>query len=287
MTAIPSIGDETRSALRSRLVTLTHYRHAARGDLPEYASLYGGVGEVYYDDNLWIALGLVQTSRLLPDPGLLRTAQRLLDLVEDHWDTNTADPCPGGIFWTTSATNHDRNAVTTANAALLALQLYDIDHKQSYLTFAVKAYDWTASCLGRSDGLIADHTNRGGRVDPTVWSYNQGAMIAAGVDLYLASGNRRFLTAANRTARAELRRIGDPLDADDDPAFLAIFYRDLRTLIAADPNGGIRSSLERFAAEAWTKARNPATGLFDIGNRGSTLLEQAAMVQIYAELAAR
>jgi predicted alpha-1,6-mannanase (GH76 family) len=263
-----------------------HYRHATPRHRAEYASLYGGVGQVYYDDNLWIALALIQTSRILPDPGLVRAARNLFDLVADQWDSNSADPCPGGIFWTNSVSNHDRNAVTTANAALLALQLYGIEHTPWYLAFAVKAYEWTTSCLGRPDGLIADHTNRGGRIDPTVWSYNQGAMIAAGVDLYLTTGNRRFLQAANRTAAAELRRLGNPLGADDDPAFLAIFYRDLRTLIAADPNTGVRSSIERFASEAWTKARNPATGLFYFGGRGSTLLEQAAMVQIYAELAA-
>ena len=39
-------------------------------------------------------------------------------------------------------------------------------------------------------------------------------------------------------------------------------------------------------ADAWTTARDPATGLFSFG-RPTRLLDQAALVQVYAALAAR
>ena len=42
---------------------------------------------------------------------------------------------------------------------------------------------------------------------------------------------------------------------------------------------------EEFADEAWAHSRDPKTGLFHFGGRGPTLLDQAAMVQVYAELA--
>jgi predicted alpha-1,6-mannanase (GH76 family) len=141
------------------------------------------------------------------------------------------------------------------------------------------AYDWTRQCLGRSDGLVNDHLDLKGNVDSHTWSYNQGAMIAAGVRLYHATGARRNQADATRTADAALKSLGDPRAAGEPPFFLAIFYRDLLELRPDD------RAMQHFADEAWAKARNPKTGLFHFGGRQPTLLDQAGMVQIYAELA--
>jgi hypothetical protein len=266
--------------LRARLTGLAAYRHPEPGRPSEFAPRFGGTGVVYNDDNLWIALGLER----LGDPGSLKTARDIFDLVTDGWDSDGAHPCPGGIFWTRLGANRDRNTVTTANASLLAVGLYDRTGSKAYLAFARKAYDWTKRCLGRPDGLVADHIDLAGRVDGHTWSYNQGAMIAAGVRLYKATGERRYLAEAERTANRALAAIGDPLRSGEPPVFLAIFFRDLRELTASVPRRTDRAAEEAFADEAWTRARDPKTGLFRFDGRRPTLLDQAAMVQVYAEL---
>ena len=45
-----------------------------------------------------------------------------------------------------------------------------------------------------------------------------------------------------------------------------------------------RAAVARFADEAWAKARDPKTGVFHFDHNAGTLLDQAAMVQIYALL---
>jgi predicted alpha-1,6-mannanase (GH76 family) len=240
---------------------------------------------VYYDDNLWIALALVEASRVERSSGPAQTAKEIFTLVGDGWDRNGADPCPGGVFWTRPGANHDRNTVTTANAALLALHLYATSRSLAYLDWARKAYLWVERCLGTPSGLVADHIDLAGNVDPHTWSYNQGAMIAAGVQLYESTGDRSYLEDAERTADASLEEIGDPLASGEPPVFLAIFYRDLLELTRAVSGRNDRAALERFADEAWERARSPKTGLFHFDGRGPTLLDQAAMVQVYAELA--
>jgi hypothetical protein len=111
-------------------------------------------------------------------------------------------------------------------------------------------------------------------------------MIASGVLLYLATGTRRYLEDAEQTANAALREIGDPLASGEPPVFLAIFYRDLLMLTAVDRGRATdRAAVEQFGDEAWSHARDPRTGLFSFSGRGPTLLDQAAMVQVYAELA--
>jgi len=256
--SMPGMGGDTREDLLDRIRSLAAYSHPERGRPSEFAPVYGGSGEVYYDDNLWIA---------------------------DGWDTDETHPCPGGVFWKRVGANHDRNTVTTANAALLALGLYSRGGPSRYLTWAKMAYDWTQHCLGRRDGLVRDHIDLSGRIEPSTWSYNQGAMIAAAVRLFRATGARRYLADATRTADAALRQFRDPLGTGEPPFFLAIFYRDLLELGRVAPSRDDRAAMQAFADDAWAKARDPETGLFRFGGRRPTLLDQAAMVQIYALLA--
>jgi Glycosyl hydrolase family 76 len=285
LAGLPGAGGDARADLLARIRSLTAYSHPEPGRPAEFAPVYGGSGVVYYDDNLWIALGLVEASRVAKSAAPLATAAQLFTLVEDGWDDDSTHPCPGGVFWTRLGANHDRNTVTTANSALLALRLYEKSGSSAYLAWARKAYAWTQRCLGLPNGLIADHIDLGGKVDTHTWSYNQGAMVAAGVQLYRATGERRYLADAQRTADAALKAIGDPLASGEPPVFLAIFYRDLLELGSAVAGRHDRAAIEKFADEAWAHSRNPKTGLFHFGGRGPTLLDQAAMVQVYAELA--
>ena len=42
-------------------------------------------------------------------------------------------------------------------------------------------YQWTVNCLRTAGGLYNDHINADGSVNSTIWSYNQGVMVGAGV----------------------------------------------------------------------------------------------------------
>jgi hypothetical protein len=283
--SMPGMAGDARDDLLDRIRSLAAYSHPEPGRPSEFAPVYGGSGEVYYDDNLWIANALLTANGVMHDAGLVRTARQIFDLVADGWDTDARHPCPGGVFWKRVGANHDRNTVTTANAALLALGLYARGGPSWYLTWAKMAYEWTQSCLGRPDGLVRDHIDLSGRIEPSTWSYNQGAMIAAAVRLFRATGAKRYLADATRTADAALHQFRDPLGSGEPPFFLAIFYRDLLELGRVVPSRDDRAAMQAFADEAWAKSRSPETGLFRFGSRRPTLLDQAAMVQIYALLA--
>jgi hypothetical protein len=285
LAALPGADPDARADLLERIKELSAYSRPEPGRPAEFAPVYGGEGVVYNDDNLWIGLGLVGAANVVFGTHSLATARELFELVGDSWDSSSSDPCSGGIFWTRKGANRDRNTVTTANAALLALGLYATSGSRSYLTWAESAYAWTKRCLGQPSGLVSDHIDRRGDVDRTTWSYNQGAMIAAATRLFRATGRLQYLAEAEKTADAALAKIGDPIASSEPPVFLAIFYRDLLELNAADPHRNDRAAIERFADEAWAKARDSKTGLFHFQGRGPTLLDQAAMVQVYAELA--
>jgi hypothetical protein len=171
------------------------------------------------------------------------------------------------------------------NGALLAVLLFQRTHVSSDLRWAKKAYAWTMRCLGTGNGLIADHIDGNGNVTTSVHSYNQGAAIATAVNLYRITHDREYLADAVRTAEASLIAFRDPLTSGDSASMLAIYYSDLLALAPLVHNSAIHTAIQAFGDGAWLNNRNQTTGLFQFGETSATLLDQAAMVQIYAELA--
>jgi hypothetical protein len=122
-----------------------------------------------------------------------------------------------------------------------------------------------------------------GRIEPTRWTYNQGAMIAAGVLLYRATGDVAYLHRAERTTAASLAYFSSRWDGEP-PEFVAIFFRDLAELEALRPDLDLGGVIRAYAV---SRARTRGLdGLYRASPRApARLIEQAAMVQIGAQLA--
>jgi len=208
----------------------------------------------YFDDNAW--LGLVALT--LPEPEL---ARELLAFVQ------TGEDPMGGILWVEGGTS--RNTCSTASAAWLASSLGDD-------TFARRAMEWLNATLRGPDGLYADHID-GARVDRRIFSYNQGASVAA---LRMLGRTEQ----ADATAHSSLALFRAERLWQEAPPFLAIWFRALLALPAARPEASslMASYVERLLREAL----DPGTGLYTRGGLGSydrtTTIDQAAIVQILA-----
>jgi len=208
----------------------------------------------YFDDNAW--LGLVALA--LPAPEL---AREILPFVQ------TGEDPDGGIRWVEDGTS--RNTCSTASAAWLACSLGDD-------AFARRAMEWLNGTLRRPDGLYADHID-GGRIDRTVFSYNQGASVAA---LRLLGRTEQ----ADATAHSSLALFRAERLWQEPPPFLAIWFRALLALPAARPEAA--SLMASYAERLLREARDPGSGLFTRGGLGSydrtSTIDQAAIVQILA-----
>lgn len=234
-------------------------------------------GALYYDDNNWIALDLLAAYRLFGQRALLRRAEGVFTFLVSGWDTRASAACPGGIFWVESPTPQIRTTVSTANAALVALYLYQATKKRTYLAWALRMYGWVSRCLSAPNGLYFDHLDSRGDVGRHEWTYNQGAMIAAGVLLAHATGKRRYLDEARTTAEAALAHYQASGYAGEPSIFVAIYFHDLRVLAQA---GRLRSYPN--ALRSYVRRHLP---LKPNGRFGYTLLQQAAAAQLYAALA--
>jgi predicted alpha-1,6-mannanase (GH76 family) len=282
MTKVPKRGRHYLRDAGRRVSDLAGYRRSDGA----FAAVRGPKGAVYYDDNEWIALELLSWYDIRSSSRALAGAKRLFRLVVSAWDLDGTHVCPGGVFWTTEPGNRDRNTVTTATGALLGLELYARTHDQTQLSWAQRMLTWVSTCMLAPDGLLWDHLELDGTRDETHWSYNQGTAIGANVLLYQLSGDKASLERAEALADASLGYFDRTPGGKEPPFFLAIWFRNLLTLESVDGDARYRQALQDYADAVWDQQRDHSTGLFHFnGSRSAKLLEQAAMVQIYALLA--
>jgi uncharacterized protein YyaL (SSP411 family) len=246
----------------------------------------GPGGQTFYDDNAWVGLELVRLYRTDRQTGHLARAREIFSAIIAAWDADPTHGCPGGIPFSDSPRNDQRNTVTGAPAAELGVRLYELTADRSTLEWAKKMYDWVRDCLAQAGGLYGDHVAPDGTVDATTWSYNQGTMVGAGVLLWRATGQASYLSDATETAEAALIHF-DAGRLHREPAFfVSVYFRNLLLLDAVRPDPGYRQALRSYADWAWRRVRQPASGLYTFGPNGTVqLLDQAAMVNLDGLLA--
>jgi Glycosyl hydrolase family 76 len=297
MSNIPGMKGAYAHELHVRLVGLNNYLDTNNSGQPEgtftsdlaafdatVAPPAGPGGTKYYDDNDWVGIELARVYELTHSPTALGSAEAIMAFEMASWQVGPEVACPGGIPFSNAAENTDRNTITTAPAAELALQLFHITHNAQYLQFAQMAYEWVRSCLLQPSGLYADHIRQNGAVEPMLWSYTQGAMIGAGTLLYKATGDPEYLFQARQTAGAALSYFTPARLVSENPFFPLVYFRNVMYLdsVTHDPPGP--AIAQNYVNYAWAHLRLSGD-LFVSGSPASAqLLYQAAIVQLYALL---
>ena len=209
-----------------------------------------------------------------------------VDIFEDMilgWD----GPC-GGLWWNKSKKNTDaiENELLLAVAAQLANRT---ENKGYYIQWALKQWAWF-----QGTGMINADYNINNGIDATtckndgqmVWTYNQGVILGALVELDIAAPDPSYLEMAERIAFAAIRKLtdeegilhehGEPNLGADGPQFKGIFVRNLRVLQAARPREGFEDFIERNAQSLW---RNRGEGDWMGGCWSSPTKEATAATQ--------
>jgi len=243
----------------------------------------GPGGNTYYDDNAWSALDLLDGYRLTGNSTDLTLAQDTFNFIVSGWDTSQTDGCPGGVFWEDVSASQ-RNTTANAGGAEVGLELYQLTKNSSDLSWATKMYQWVNTCLASPDGLYYDHVNPGGSVNTTIWSYNQGTMVGAGVLLYQLTGTASYLTAAETTAGAAVSYFGTGTTLQNQgPAFNAIYFRNLFVLGQVQANSAYGTEAQAYATYMWSQ--RASSGLFLQNGKTNGVNGTAPMVEIYSLLA--
>jgi len=292
MTGMQGAGQRFQAALAAHERAQMHYwSDSSSTGLPGFASgvepPYGTGDDFYYDDNEWVGLKDVQQWAMYRDDGSLRQAQQIFELVVSGWDADPSHSEPGGVFWTQASWSRDRNTVSNMPGAELGLRLYQITGEQHYLDWSLRMYRWANTYLQRPDGLYWDHLDLRGNIEKTIWSYTQGASVGVNVLLYQATHEQGYLSEAERIAQAAQSYFTAEGRLDKQPPFFnSIYFKNLLLLQSETHRFDYRDAMQAYADRVWRTKRDSATGLFHFGGSAATqMIEQAAMVQIYAVLA--
>jgi hypothetical protein len=313
-------GVDCAAAVADRMAGLATYWNDLSNP-PAYASYVvlplGQGGDIYYDDNVWVGLALVEQYRL----GLSRSldrASKVFEFGRAGWDRRSDDPSPGGVFWVQQGKgegrrNHDRGAGLNAGFARLGLLLHELTGSAAYdgdgvveanpnAVGAVNMVGWVGKYLdsGRNgSGPFWNVIRRDGSTDTNVWSYVQGEMVGARALQYRLTGDGRYLQQAEAIARQTLETFGTFVS--QPPSFNVMCFQGLLMLAGLTADAGLRTSMLRtigdYADWVWDPANgahDDTTDLFHFSSSGrpsratgapAYLQDQGAMVQLYALLA--
>jgi Glycosyl hydrolase family 76 len=307
LAGIPShlVGDRRyEAAVHDRLTALVHYHDPAAHPAGYDSGVLlpaGTGGDKYYDDAAWIGLALVEHYRMTGAAGSLQAARRVLQFVyPGGWDTEPDAPHPGGVFWVQQGiglgeTNHDRTATSNAPNAELAFHLAQLypGHRATFERAGTRIHTWVSRTLYDIDGsgLVYDHVRGDGAIDRTLYTYNQGVLVAADVMRYRLTGDPAWLVRAQSLASAALAHFSSTYYVKHSAAFNAIYFRGLLQLHAVSPDdplqAAIETAMQTYAEAVWRHHRSPE-GLYrfaDSPGSGYSLLDQGAVLQLFATLA--
>ena len=224
----------------------------------------GHIPNDYYDDMAWMALALLRADEVVGVP----TGRLVSDLwaeIRGGWDG-----AHGGVVWRRDDTY--TNTPANAPSAILAARLHRRHGAAGDLAWARRIADWQQATLVDPDtGIVWDGIHPGTDPGPSreLYTYNQGTVVGAEVELFLSTGDTRPPGAgpADRRRRAgPLRRPPDRLLPARAPATAACSRASWPAISASWPartptrttrSPAVSSPCSGATARRW---RRPATG---------------------------
>jgi predicted alpha-1,6-mannanase (GH76 family) len=274
-------------------------------EIQRKAYMFGEFRADSTDDTAWWALAMVRAYDLTGAGKYLELARTGAEYIGQYWD----DVCGGGVWWDVPQRTY-KNAISNELYLKLLAALHNrIAGEVGYLDRALAAWRWfrDSGMLNEqdlvNDGLRTQAGGCGSNRGET-WTYNQGVILGALVELHRATGEASLLATAQRiaTATTTSRYLSpggiltepceDPANGyadpgEDAPSFKGIFVRNLAELDRVLPGRPYRDYLRRQAGSAVAHARNDRgqygmrwAGPFD----GADVARQASAVDLLTAL---
>ncbi|KAF9642923.1 Six-hairpin glycosidase [Thelephora ganbajun] len=262
-----------------------------------------------FDDAGWTLLLFIRFRDFIgPKDGNFQYFETSTYQVYDYIVGEYTSDCGGGVWW--SRARNYKNTITNALFMHISAAMY-IRHRDTpgYLQNAIDTWKWLAgSGLRDKDHLWFDGLRRCQVSDRRKWTYNQG-VIASGLGLlYAATGNKTYLTEAEKTLDAAidfmtvngiLKEVCDDATQstcdEDQLIFKGIFTKHLQYYIdqagraARDKYSvflSVQSSAVYFYSTGADNAKDPGSVWYHQDNGGSIYTPRSIASGLEAHIAA-
>lgn len=159
--------------------------------------------DVYTDDNSQVVWVLLDSYKYTGTIDHLTVAEKVLSNIKDQWDSSI-----GGVKW---SINGDYVAsISTAESALAAIRLYQLNNDESLLEFSKTCIDFLFDKLqDPSDHLLYDGiTVSSGEVNKGKLTYTVGTTISTLSYLIKTTGDQSYNDKAVQLAKAAINKNG-------------------------------------------------------------------------------
>jgi len=233
----------------------------------------------FYDDNQWIAIACLDVYNRTKNQKYLHIAKEIYHFMMTGYDTLSA----GGLYWKEDEKN-SKNTCSNGPGILIALELFKITDQQNYLDTALVLYNWVNVHLQSPQGLYYDNIKIPSlKIDSAIYTYNTGTMLQSNVILYQITKNIKYLKEAQRIASAAEKFFYKNDKLPGNYWFNAVLLRGEIALYRLDKN---KAHIQYFIDDAnriWNQERE--NGMIGKKGKRKRLIDQAAMIEIYARLA--
>lgn len=233
----------------------------------------------FYDDNQWIAIAYLDAYNRTHEAKYLKDAK----MIYDFMITGIDQQADGGMYWKEGDLT-TKNTCSNGPGILVALELYKVTREKKYLNLALSVYNWTNEKLRSPEGLFYDNIKiPSGEVDKRFYTYNAGSMLQANAILYTLTKNKKYLTEAQQIASAAKKEFYKNGRLPGHYWFNAVLLRGCIALYQIDHNRDWIDIFNREAGRIWAEERDENNLLGK--DKHKSLIDQAAMLEIYARLA--
>ena len=218
----------------------------------------GGFKNWAFDDEAWWAMAWIKAYDRTADKKYLKVSEGIFtDMASKAWD----DKCGGGCHWM----HHKqyKNAITnelfiTLAANLAARHHSDTALRRYYLDWAVRGWTWLSqSGMRNTDDLYNDGLDDQCRNNRQwTWSYNQGMILGGLKQLYLLTGDRKYLNSAAETALSAIRHLSDTGGILTDPCGLGLTVNSVQ----------FKGIFIRYLSELNQELKDPTINAFILHN---------------------
>ncbi|MFV0328250.1 MAG: glycoside hydrolase family 76 protein [Dysgonomonas sp.] len=266
---------------------------------PAYASYINTAPESdrFYDDNVWLGIDFTDTYMMTKEQKYLDKAKLIWTFVASGIDDNL----DGGIYWCEQK-KESKNTCSNAPGSVFALKLFEATKDSIYFRQGKDLYEWTKKHLqDSSDYLYYDNIRLDEKIGEAKYPYNSGQMMQSAALLYKLTNDKVYLSDAQNIAKSAHNYFfanftsaeGEQfmLLKKSDIWFIAVMFRGFAELYHLDNDRTYIDTFQKNLNFAWNSMRD-THGLFSTDWSGKQkddkkwLLTQAAMVEMYARLAA-